>query len=96
MKSGDYLITTRQLRPGRPVEIDMRPVTAPASRAKAVDEALGIARRFGQEGLPFCVQLHRVLELDESGIEPEWVCDFWVDDRGEQIEDAMASDLGSV
>jgi hypothetical protein len=93
MKCGDYLVTTKQLRPGRPVEIDMHRVTAAASRAKAVAEAMGVAGRLAEEGFPFSVQLLRVLELDGEGIEPELVCDFWIDDRGEQIEDAMASEL---
>jgi hypothetical protein len=96
MKSGDYLVTTKQLRPGRPVEIDMHPVTAAASRAKAVVEAMGLAGRLAQEGFPFCVQLHRVLDLDGEGIEPELLCDFYVDDRGEQIEDAMADTLAEL
>jgi hypothetical protein len=95
MKIGDYLVTTKQLRPGRPVEIDMHAVAAASSRAKAVGEAMGLAGRLAEEGFPFCVQLHRVLELDGDGIEPELVCDFCVDDRGEQIEDAIAEELAS-
>jgi hypothetical protein len=89
MKVGDYVVTTKQLWPGLPVEIEARPVTGSASRAKALNDATAAAARLAAEGHPYCVEVHRILELDDGGISAELVCDFCIEDRSGQIEDAL-------
>jgi len=89
MKVGDYVVTTKQLRPGLPVEIESRPVAGSCNRAKALNDAAAAAARLAAEGHPYCVEVHRVLELDDGGISAELVCDFCIEDRSGQIEDAQ-------
>jgi hypothetical protein len=89
MKVGDYVVTTKQLRPGLPVEIESRPVCGSCNRAKALNDATLAAARLAAEGHPYCVEVHRVLELDDGGVGAELVCDFCIEDRSGQIEDAL-------
>ena len=92
MKVGDYVVTTKQLRPGLPVEVETRPVCGAQSRAKALNDATAAAARLAGEGYPYCVEVHRVLELDDGGVGAELVCDFCIEDHSDQIEDAMAGE----
>ena len=92
MKVGDYVVTTKQLRPGLPVEVETRPVTGVQSRAKALNDATAAAARLSAEGYPYSVEVHRVLELDDGGVGAELVCDFCIEDHSDQIEDALADE----
>jgi hypothetical protein len=93
MKVGDYFVTTKQLRPGLPVEVETRPVCGAQSRAKAMNDATALAARLAAEGYPYCVEVHRVLELDDGGCGAELVCDFCIEDHSDQIEDALAGEF---